>query len=174
MENYKELFDNIYSNTRQSVYKYITAHCYDLGDIDDIYQNTYLTVFDALQKRSEPVGNEEGFCILIAKRELFKYYGILKRITSAFGSIKRIDADDYEQDADSFDLEDHIVTKALAREVAGFIDKCDITTQKIFYMYYRDQYPLAEIAGLLNISESSVKSRLYGTLSRLRRLYRKD
>ncbi|MBR1663131.1 MAG: sigma-70 family RNA polymerase sigma factor [Ruminococcus sp.] len=174
MDNYKELFDNIYSSTKQSVYKYITAHCYDLSDIDDIYQNTYLSVFDALQKRDAPPENETAFCILIAKRELFKYYGLIRRLTAAFGSIKRIDADDYEQDADSFDLEDSVANKELASQITDFLGQRDLKTQKIFFMYYTSGYQISEIAALLDMSESKVKSRLYGTLARIRRIYRKE
>ncbi|MBR6337317.1 MAG: RNA polymerase sigma factor [Ruminococcus sp.] len=173
MGDSKRLFEEIYNSTKENTYRYIAAKCYNIDDVDDIYQNTYISVYNALEKRDSPPENNEAFVILIAKRELFKYYGLVKRITSHFGSRSGID-DDYKEDADTFDLEDSVVSKALLEEISALLKSKDITTQKIFFLYYYEGCTLGETASLLEMSESSVKRRLYGTLSQIRRLYGKE
>ena len=81
MEQNKRLFEKIYNDTKESTYRFIAAKCYNIDDIDDIYQSTYISLFDALKKRDTPPENSEAFVITIAKRELFKYYGLIKKLT---------------------------------------------------------------------------------------------
>ena len=173
MEQNKRLFEKIYNDTKESTYRFIAAKCYNIDDIDDIYQSTYISLFDALKKRDTPPENSEAFVITIAKRELFKYYGLIKKLTESTKAPPLSD-EPYEEDADSFCLEDSIVNKALLEEVNSLLQKKDITTQKIFFMHYYKGYTLSEIASLLELSESSVKRRLYSALSRIRRLYGKE
>ena len=173
MDENKRLFETVYDKTKENTYRYIAAKCYNIDDIDDLYQNTYITVYDALCKRGSEPENIEAFVILIAKRELFKYYGLIKKLTSRFKSSSVFD-EEISEDADTFDLEDSIVTKSLLEEVNALLSKKDITTQKIFFMYYYKGYTLAETAQLLEMKESSVKRRLYGTLTYIRRLYGKE
>ena len=173
MDENKRLFETVYDKTKENTYRYIAAKCYNIDDIDDLYQNTYITVYDALCKRGKEPENIEAFVILIAKRELFKYYGLIKKLTSRFKNSSVFD-EVISEDADTFDLEDSIVTKSLLEEVNALLSKKDITTQKIFFMYYYKGYTLAETAQLLEMSESSVKRRLYGTLTYIRRLYGKE
>lgn len=173
MDENKRLFETVYDKTKENTYRYIAAKCYNIDDIDDLYQNTYITVYDALCKRGSEPENIEAFVILIAKRELFKYYGLIKKLTSRFKSSSVFD-EEISEDADTFDLEDSIVTKSLLEEVNALLSKKDITTQKIFFMYYYKGYTLAETAQLLEMNESSVKRRLYGTLAYIRRLYGKE
>lgn len=169
----KRLFEEIYNQTKENTYRYIAAKCYNIDDIDDLYQNTYICVYNALEKRDDPPENAEAFVILIAKRELFKYYGLIKKLSSRFASSPQAE-DDFKEDADTFDLEDTVVSKALLEEVNALLQKKDLTTQKIFFLHYYKGCTLSEIAGLLEISESSVKRRLYGALSQIRRLYGKE
>ena len=173
MDENKRLFTKIYDETKEHTYKFITARCYNIDDIDDIYQNTYISVYDALTKRGSEPENAEAFVILIAKRELFKYYGFIRKLTSRFKSSSVFD-EEVREDADTFDLEDSIVTKSLLEEVNALLSKKDITTQKIFFMYYYKGYTLTETAHLLEMGESSVKRKLYNTLSYIRRLYGKE
>lgn len=173
MEENKRLFEKIYNKTKENTYRFIAAKCYNIDDIDDIYQNTYIAVFDALKKRSEPPESYEGFVITVAKRELFKYYGLIKKLTANRKPPPPSD-DDMAEDADTFDLEDSVVSRAFLREISDALAKKDIITQKIFFMYYYKGYTLSEIAFLLEMGESSVKRRLYSALSQLRRLYGKE
>ena len=173
MNDNKRLFEKIYNETKDNTYKFIAAKCYNIDDIDDIYQSTYISVFDALSKRDEPPENNEAFVILIAKRELFKYYGLIKRLASRFKAPPPND-DDCKEDADSFCLEDSVVNKALLEEINSLLEKKDIATRKIFFLYYYKGYSLGEISDMLGLGESSVKRRLYGTLTQIRRLYGKE
>ncbi len=172
MDENKRLFETIYNRTKENTYRFITAKCYNIDDIDDIYQNTYISVYDALCKKDSEPENYEAFVILIAKRELFRYYGLIKKLTAHFKSAPQ--PEEIKEDADAFDLEDSVVNKELLEKVNEHLSRMDLTTQKIFFMYYYKGYTLSEISELLETGESSVKRKLYGALGRLRRIYGKE
>ncbi len=174
MENDKQLFDKIYENTKESVYRYITAKCFDINDIDDIYQNVYLTVYNALTRRDAPIVNEEAFVMLIAKRQLAKYYGLVKRIKSRITFSSPDSGDRFEENADSFSVEDSIIDRSVVENISKIISEKPLITQKIFFMYYYRDMPLGEIADALGITQPTLKRHLYGTLAELRRLYSKE
>lgn len=173
MHDKKELFETIYEKTKESTFRFIAARCYDLNDIDDIFQNVYLSVYDALQKRDKDIPNIEAFVILIAKRELFKYYGLIKRIKALARQDGYFENTD-PPDPDTLNIEDTIIDRELLDNIAALISKKSLATQKIFLLYYREGMTLQEISKLLGMNESVVKKKLYGTLSQLRRLYGKE
>ena len=174
MNENKRLFEEIYNETKENTYRFIAAKCYNIDDIDDIYQSTYISVYDALLKREGRIENKEAFVILIAKRELFKYYGLITKLKACFKAPLSREDEDIKEDADTFCLEDSVVNKALLEEINALIEKKDITTQKIFFLYYYKGYTLSEIADMLGIGQSNVKRRLYSVLSQIRRLYGKE
>ena len=170
MSDKKELFDKIYNETKESTFKYITAKCYDLCDIDDIFQNTYMTVYRALKRRDREIENTEAFVILIAKRELFKYYGLISRLKALARVDIAFESGEYRDEA-APDIEESAVNSAMLEDIGRQIKKYPLITQKILFLYYAKGYTLFETAQILGISESLVKKRLYCALEKLRRLY---
>jgi len=169
----KALFEEIYNKTKERVYKYIAAGCCKLGDIDDIYQNTYISIYNTLC-RGENIREPEAFAIHVAKRELGRYYGLMKRIGCSLRSALPTGGERDTQDTESYQIEDSIADKVLAEEIEKLLSKKDIVTQKIFFLYYYLGMTLGEIAESMGIGESKVKRKLYSTLEQLRRLYRKE
>lgn len=174
MDENKRLFEEIYNETKDHVYKFIAAGCCKLDDIDDIYQNTYISIYNTVCK-GERIEDHEAFAIHVAKRELGRYYGLMKRLGSKLrcGFSTGGDIPDTE-DTESYQIEDSIADKVLASEIARLLSKKDILTQKIFFLYYYRDMTLGEISQVLGIGESKVKRRLYSTLQQLRRLYGKE
>lgn len=173
MDENKRLFETVYNETKDHVYKFISAGCYRLHDIDDIFQNTYMSIYTAICKGT-PINNHEAFAICVAKRELSRYYSVMRKLGSFIRSaLPHSGAPDIE-DAETYFIEDSVADKHLAAEVISLLSKKDITTQKIFFMYYYRDMKLKEIADLLGIGEGAVKRRLYSTLKQLRRLYGKE
>lgn len=172
MDENKRLFETVYNETKDHVYKFIAAGCYRLSDIDDIFQNTYINIYNAICK-GKPIENNEAFAICIAKRELGRYYGVMRRLGSLIRSALPQSGTACADNADTYTIEDSIADRDLAADVNKLLSKKDITTQKIFFLYYYRELTLSEIADLLGIGESTVKRRLYSTLEQLRRLYGK-
>ena len=165
----REYFDKLYDRTKENVHRYIAAKCFDLNDVDDIYQNTWLTVYEAVDDRTEPLPNEEAFVILIAKRQLSRYYSLAVRLKNRLFTdrVPELPADF----PDSADVEDELIGRELAEEIGALVRKRPLTAQKIFYLYYSKDMKLSEIAALMEMKESTVKRYLYSTLAEIRRLY---
>lgn len=162
-------FDALYERTKESVHRYIAAKCCSLDDIDDIYQNTWLAVFEAATGRRDPIPNEEAFVILIAKRQLGRYYSLAAKLRKLI-SLDR--APELPADIpDSIDVEDELIGRELMDEIGALVRRCSLTSQKIFYLYYSKGLKLSEIAALMEMKETTVKKHLYSTLAEIRRLY---
>ena len=74
-------FDEIYDSTSKAVLAFITAKCGRTADINDIFQNTYLELYQVLRKRgADYVTNGNAFILRIAKRKIARHYSLLKRL----------------------------------------------------------------------------------------------
>lgn len=174
MEAPKQLFEEIYNETKESVYRYITAKCFDLADIDDIFQSTFINVYDAIVKRKGSIENREAFVILIAKRQLAKYYPLAKRLRAQVSLSPRGDNEKNCELPDDMDIEDIAADKALLEQINGEIFKKPLVTQKIIFMYYYRDMTIPQIAQAMELGESNVKRHIFKTIEELRRLYRKE
>ena len=162
-------FDELYDRTKESVHRYIAAKCFDLEDVDDIYQNTWLAVFEAVADRREPIPNEEAFVILIAKRQLGRYYSLAARLKNlvSFERVPEISG----EIPDSIDVEDEIIGRELISEIGELVRRRSLTARKIFFLCYSKNMKPLEIAELMGMKEGAVKRHLYSMLADIRRLY---
>ncbi|MBR6044405.1 MAG: sigma-70 family RNA polymerase sigma factor [Ruminococcus sp.] len=174
MTGSKSYFEALYQHTKKKVYDHITAKCFALADIDDIFQNTYVEVWKALSKRSDPVPDEEAFVMLIANRQLAKYYSAVRRLRERFAGSFAGSDEDHGDIPDSFSVEDHIVDRAAVEEIRSLLAEKPLLTQKVFFLRYRRDLTIPEVAGLLGIGESAVRMHLYKTLSEIKRRLGKE
>ena len=165
----REEFEKLYDRTKESVHRYIAAKCFCLDDIDDIYQNVWLAVYGALSKRPDSPPNEEAFIMLIAKRQLGRYYSLADKL-------KHLVSIDHapeikETAADTVDVEEELLGRELIDEIGALVRKKSLNSQKVFYLHYSKGLAVNEIAELLGMNESTVKKYLYSTLHEIRKLY---
>ena len=168
-------FDEIYDSTNKAVLALITAKCGRTADINDIYQDAYMELYQILNKRGTGyVTNEKALMLKIAKRKIARHYSLIERMRifvsltskNEYGEeveLSEFNADDFRQEdfADNYaDLETtrlHILSKPE-------------DVQKIFYLMYDVGLTIAETAQALLMSQSNVKNKLYRTLKELREL----
>lgn len=179
-QNATALFNDIYDSTNKKILIYITAKCNNTNDIKDIFQDTYMELYSVLVKRGPGyIENSEAFVTKIAKQKIYRYYSFLDKVKLMFSnSVTDESGDDANAPAnvaanedDSFCLDDIISEKDLIARVNEFISKKPEDIKKIFYLFYYLNLTIPEIAGLLVISESNVKNKLYRTLKELRKIY---
>ena len=173
--NIASRFDEIYNSTHKAVLSYITAKCKNTADISDIFQETYMELYQVLIKRGAGyITNEKAFVLRIAKQRIARYYSLLERLR-IFVSMRATNEDGEEVDlsdleADAFLTEDFSVNHALIETARQFIGAKPEDVQKVFYLMYDVGLSIPEIAQTLSLSESSVKNKLYRTLNELRNL----
>jgi RNA polymerase sigma-70 factor (ECF subfamily) len=168
-------FDEIYDSTKKAVLTLITAKCSRTADINDIFQDTYLELFQLLEKRGvEYVTHEKALVLRIAKRKIAKYYSLTNRL-KMFVSTTATDehgdvADISELEADPFLTEDFAVNQVMLESAQKLIQQKSENVKKVFYLFYSVGLTIPEIATELSMSESGVKNHLYRTLKELKNL----
>ena len=58
--NIASRFDDIYDSTNQAVLAFITAKCKNTADISDIFQDTYMELYQVLIKRGAKADDFES------------------------------------------------------------------------------------------------------------------
>jgi len=157
----------------------ITAKCGRVADISDIFQETYLELYQLLIKRgADYVTNEKALVLRIAKQKISRHYSLAERLR-VFVSMTTTDEDGEEvevsdSEANSFLTEDFAIDKIMFETVCQAIMQKPELVKKVFYLFYDVGLTIPEIAKELSISESSVKNKLYRTIKELRDLLRGD
>jgi len=168
-------FNKIYDDTYKAVLSFVTAKCSNTADIQDIMQDTYVELYQILQKRGvDYIKNEKALCLRLARQKLSRHYSLMERLkmfvpmftTSTDG--EEIEVADFEDEA--FLVEDFAVNQIMLEEVRQFIEGKPQVVKKVFYLFYDVGHTIPEIAQLLSMSESNVKHKLYRTLKQLRAL----
>lgn len=168
-------FDEIYDSTSKPVLAFITARCRRTADINDIFQETYMELYQVLLKRgADYVTNDKALILRIAKRKIARYYSLLARLR-IFTSItapgdEGEEAEPLDLTANTFLTEDFAVNQILLETAWRFIREKPEDVKKVFYLFYGVGLTIPEIAKALAISESGVKNKLYRTLKELRYL----
>lgn len=163
-------FKEIYEETKLPVLKYISSKCLKITDIEELFQETYLQVGEALDKGADP-REPEAFVIGIAKHCLSHHYTAVQRLKARI-SLSGGSSGEPVDIPDSTDIEELTADKALFDEVFREITALPSDVQRMFYLHYFLELSLEETASLMGVSESRVRQRLYQAVRRLRRKYR--
>jgi len=168
-------FEEIYSLTSKAVLAYITTKCRQTADIHDIFQDSYLELFQVLNYRGVSyVKNPKAFMLRLAKRKISRYYTLLERL-KLFVSLtaENEESTPYEV-ADiaitSILTEDFTINQVLVESAKKYISSKSESVRKVFYLFYDFDMTIPEISKALGISESNVKNKLYRTIKELRDL----
>ena len=168
-------FNEIYDATHKAVLTLITAKCARTADISDIFQETYMELYQVLQKRGTSyIANDKAFVLRLAKQKLARYYSLQERL-KMFVSASTVSEDGEDMDlsgleADTLLTEDFAVDQVMLNAAKQFIHNRPEIVQKVFYLFYDMGLTIPEIAEALAITESNVKNKLYRTLKELRSL----
>ena len=162
-------FEEIYAQTYLHTFKFITIHCYNIADLNDILQDTYVEFYKILRrKRNLQIENTQAYINGIAKN-VIKRYGCKKKMVCLVN-----DENENIDVADTFDLEQNFMTKQDAKKVWDYIKRRDLITAKVFYLYFVLGLKIAEIAQELEVTESNVKNKIYRTQKEIRKYLGKD
>jgi len=171
-------FNEIYNSTHNAVLAYITSKCNATADISDIFQNTYMELYQVLSRRGiSYVTDEKGLVFRIAKRKLARHYSLFKRMQNIVSiTYENNDGSECELEISDIDLndlsvEDITVNQIILDKAKEFIKQKPEDVKKVFYLFYEVGQTIPEIASLLSISQSSVKNKLYRTIKELREIY---
>ena len=168
-------FNKIYDKTYSNILKYIIIRCHNVNDANDIIQVVYLELFNILNKKCIKDDNIKSFLIGIANNKIKKYYSFVSRIKRITLFSKNEDIELINNISDNIDIEDIIIKNEDWYLIWEFIkNKKNQDIAKVFYLYYKLELSIKEIASGLNVSQSYVKNLIYRTLKELCSLFGKE
>jgi RNA polymerase sigma factor, sigma-70 family len=170
-------FNEIYDSTNKIILAFITARCGNLSDTGDIFQDTYMELYQLMDKRgADYVTDSKALVFKIAKQKLAKHYSLIKRL-QMFVSLNRKNDDGENEEIEisdaeinSFLFEDFAIDRIMLDNTKKLIKQKSPEIEQIFYFFYDMGLSIPEIAEALSISESNVKNKIYRTLNELREL----
>ena len=164
-----KLFNEIYLKTHEEVEKYLIIKCHNINDINDLIQETYLEFWHILNKKEITNTNIKSYLIGIANNKIKKHFTFLKKIST----ISLFNQDDHDIELidtlkDNFDLEDVVIQNDDWDLIWHYLKgKKNQDIPKIFYLYYKLDMSIREIAKSLQVKESYIKNLIYRTLKEL-------
>ncbi len=128
-----------------SVFRAAFYICRNREDAEDVCQDTFLAYYRA----DAEFASEEHVKAWLLRTAINK----ARNVVRAFWRRKKENLDDYSDAAAVQPKEDN----DLVREVLKLPDRC----RTVIHLYYYEDYSVREIAGILGISENTVKSQLH-------------
>lgn len=171
VENLKR-FNKIYDETYFDILKYVIIKCHNINDANDIIQDVYLEFWKILNKKDIEYTNINSYLIGIAINKIKKHYALIQRIKS----ITLFNTEDTIDNIKSnINIESIIINNEDWDSVWNFI-KCKKNQDipKIFYLYYKLEMTIKDIAKELDVTESYVKNLIYRTLKELNTTFGKE
>lgn len=169
-------FNDIYDKTYSDILKYVIIKCHDINDAKDIIQETYLDFWKILNKKELDELNIRNYLIGIAINKIKRHYRLIYKIKTI--SIFDKDKNDNEI-ANTLKYDINIEDLTIKNDEWDLIwnyikHKKDQNIPKIFYLHYKMDLTIKEIATSLGLSESYVKNAIYRTLKELFSLFGKE
>ena len=166
----KETFEFLYNNTYKSVLKYTICHCRNLDDVNDIIQDIYTELYQAIvNKKHINLENAESYIIGIAKNKIKGHYASLKIVYQV-----EPENENFNQYHDNeIDIEKDLITRDNVMQVWNYLKSKSELTARIFYLYYVMDISIKTIAEDLELTESNVKNHLYRTQRELKAKFKK-
>lgn len=155
----REHFEKIYNNTYDNIYRFLIIKADKRETAEDILQNVYLAFYRKMLT-GERVLAPERYLMRMAKHQLADYYSERRKCESLDSGTEIIDEKALEQlqNDDSYTYE----------EIMQHIKNIDELTYKIFLLHFGYDFTIGKTAKMLGLGESTVKSKMYRALKKLR------
>lgn len=169
-------FNKIYDKTYNDVLKYIIVKCHDVNDANDILQETYYEFWKILNSKKLDETHIKSFIISIANNKIKKHYSLINKLkTISLFSKVNDNIELIDTVGDSLDIEKLFITESDWDSIWKYLkEKKNQDIPKVFYLYYKHELTIKEIAKELNVKESYIKNLIFRTLKELKHNFEKE
>lgn len=157
MEKKREKFSQIYEKYIESIYRFIFLKVNSREMAEDLTAETFLKTWQFFQNID--IENPKAFLYKTAQNLIIDYY----RKKKPEISIEKVSIASFKENPEenaNFNSEIEIIKKALL--------KLNPEYQNVIVLYYLEELPIAEIAQILDKSESAVRVLIHRALKALR------
>ena len=160
----KERFREIYENYKDAVYGYLFYMTHDEQTAQDLSQETFLKIYLGLKRINED-SNLKAWCMTIARNTFLSYARKKKPFLLGDELIhNNITATDKSP-------EDMILQSEEKKEIQRLLLKLNEYERTVVILRDYECLSYADIAGIMELTETVVKVRIYRARSKLRKLY---
>lgn len=169
-------FNSIYDETYSDVLKYVIIKCHNVNDANDILQETYLEFWKILNKKELSENNIKSYIIGIAINKIKKHYTILEKLkTVSLFQKNDKDIELIDTIEDNLNIDNLIIKNDDWDTIWKYIKNMkNQDIPKVFYLHYKLELSIKEIANVFKASESYIKNLIYRTLKELFATFGKD
>ncbi|MBO5448304.1 MAG: sigma-70 family RNA polymerase sigma factor [Ruminococcus sp.] len=158
-------FERIYNENYDYIYKFLTVKVYERESAEDILQNVFLTFYQRMcEKEGEKIRDPRHYILKMAKRAVAEHYRSPGKQSCDINEVEIVDekALDILENDDGYTFE----------EIMSGLSEADDLTFRIFILHFKYGCTLRKTAKELDLSESTVKSKMYRALKRIRQRYK--
>lgn len=165
-----ERFDQIYSETRDDLLRYLMLRTNAAPEAEDLFQEVFRRFYVRLTCSVFPIFDPRRYLFSVAKKVLSGYY----RHTADQKAAEEPMLEDFDLPSEDEPLEERLLKKERTDEIWRLLEKEPELNRRIFLLYYGYDRSQKEIAQALGLGENAVRQRLYRTRNRIRKLLRSD
>lgn len=156
-------FNALYDQTYRKTAAYLTARCRQLSDVEDLLQETYLSVYRILADRGTAFfENEEAYVLSVAKSKLLDQYRRVGRTPLPLSALG--DGEDGWLDtvaAEGPSPEEQLQSRETLQAVRCLVEEKEEAVQQAFYLHHCFGLSFPEIGTLQGRNESTVRSGVF-------------
>jgi len=156
-----EIFTTIYKRHFKSLVKYLLWLCGDSDAAKDITQNIFMKVYNK-PHLFDVSKNFKAWLFSIAKNDWKNYIRRQTNQSKLMTELKNINMP-------SIAIDEQLFKKDKFKKVRSAIDVLSESHKEVIILKYSNNLTIKEIAGILNCSEGTVKSRLFYALKNLKK-----
>lgn len=156
----RERFEQIYNSTYDYIYKYLICKADSRETAEDMLQSVYLSFYKRMLA-GERVLDPKHYLLRSAKHRVADYYSGRKQTESLDDGVEIVD----EKALEKMESDDMFAYDEIMRS----LKEADDTTYKIFQLHFGHDYTIEKTAKTLGLAESTVKSKMYRALKKLKK-----
>lgn len=160
----KERFREIYENYKGAIYGYLFYMTHDAYTAQDLSQETFLKIYLGLKKMKED-SSLKAWCMTIA-RNTFLSYARKKKPFLLGDEMINNSITDVEDSP-----EDRILQSEEKKVIQRLLLKLSENERTVLILRDYECLSYADIAGIMDLTETVVKVRIYRARNKLRKLY---
>lgn len=150
------------------IYMYVYKQTSDKETAMNLTQNIFISMFQSIANYDAKKASFRTWLYRIATNKTIDYFRSRTIEKKLVLNIEEIDI------PDEAEFTHQIEMKALLSRVQSYINSLEISLQQIFRLKFFGEYTFTQIAALLNLPESTVKTKYYRLLKILREEFKDE
>ena len=161
-----ERFDQIYSETRDDLLRYLMLRTNAAPEAEDLFQEVYRRFYVRLSRGLLPILDPRRYLFSVAKKVLAGYY----RTAAKRKEMEQPLPEDFDLISEAEPIDERLLREERVDEVWRLLEREPEVNRRVFLLFYGCDQSQKQIAASLGMTEEAVRQRLYRTRGRIRSL----